>query len=446
MASFGYRTVSRVVTDEASTDAEDGEKNSSVLEVDTSNVSHAKKMREDKETAFPDDAAKGKRKKKWALEQLLSLSEEKNGQDLMNTAHMVIEEDWAFESAAAPLPGNIYRLIAFGALGHSGMNAVNSGMNCRDAFLQSASMMTKIAGGLAIWVTQIFGPPFIILSFVFGIGVDDESKLHLDALRTENFGTSVILEWRTFSLTKVIGFLFVFCFILHTLAASLSEANDWIKIHEMFVFFATGTGAYVGWVVLMLDAWCACWVMCWCCVAAPIVVGMASDPREVLYDGLSLLFLFKLDDFGSELDVFKDCEWPLYKFGWIYEKMVKKPMRKSNSVSRTPCLGPCLFDTPTLNAYGQSPDDSEDDIYGPVFKKRIEKHAEDRMLITNYCVLICFRITHCFIALCLLLPLAFLFINFQSMILEKAYVCKDPTEAVCTDFTKYVLTHKGVPI
>jgi len=231
------------------------------------------------------------------------LMEAVSGQDLLLRAEVLIHQNWLGKIQA--LPGNIYRIGAFGRLADYRADTTHKSLG-------------KILGWTAIWVIQVFGPPAIWLSTVFAWGIKGDMRFHWHKWDVD------LSDWEHIALTKLLALVFQICFVLNGLYVIMQNRDDWIKIHTIIRYMRHYNLAMkFRWrYFLYLGALTNMWVVLWCCADTVVVLGSSESPKDVLFDSLGLLFLYNLDDIGGEFGFVSESDWPGDRLGWIYSEMV----------------------------------------------------------------------------------------------------------------------------
>lgn len=245
-------------------------------------------------------------KKDYAKTKMLMRS--RNPAELMRLAMNLIDEDWL--GKVYEMPGNIYRIGAFGGL------PVNSLQN-----------LSRYFGALAIWVVQFIGPPAVFFSSL-GFGVEEENTYKWD--EWTNWGDDankfdhLLADWTHFRTPKFLSILFIFLFTLNGLFVLIDEKECFHQMDNMFRYLDLHTPKFNfarEW-LLYLDSFMNNWLVLWCTIDAYILVGNARSVKDVLFDSLSLLFLYNLDDISGDLGFVNTDDWDGLRLGWIYEEMV----------------------------------------------------------------------------------------------------------------------------
>lgn len=230
------------------------------------------------------------------------LLEASSSSDLLLRAEVLIHQNWLGKYEA--LPGNIYRIGAFGRLADYRAETAHRTFG-------------RVFGWICIWMLQVAGPPAIWLSTVFAWGIQNDMSFHWRDWEVDFY------DWRHIALTKSLALLLQICFVLNGLYVVMGERDDWLRIHTLIRYFKhhniTMEFKWRGF--LYLGAFTNCWVVLWCCADTVVVLGSSQSPKDVLFDALTLLFLYNLDDIGGELDFVSESDWPGARLGWIYSEM-----------------------------------------------------------------------------------------------------------------------------
>jgi hypothetical protein len=253
--------------------------------------------------------------------------------ELLDIAEAKIEEDWL--GTSDDLPGNMYRMAAFGRLFHIEGSVTMFRKHHHDEPEDVLSVydyvvcLSRIFGAGLIWFFQFFGPPALFMSNVFGWGVPAEKALLVEDWEPFNF-----TDWEQLWLTKIMGIVFVVAFVMNGIFVVQDEKQSWKKMSEMFRYLEVNTLMHLqGECWLFLDAFTNCWVVVWCCLASAVVMGPATTPQELLFDGLGLLFLYNLDDIDGDFGFLNQDDWPGARLAWIYSTMVQPGYRPTSALS-----------------------------------------------------------------------------------------------------------------
>lgn len=243
------------------------------------------------------------------------LMEATSGQDLLLRAEVLIQQNWLGKIEA--LPGNIYRIGAFGRLADLQRKTAHKTLG-------------RVFGWVAVWLVQVVGPPAIWLSVVFAWGIQADMKFHWRNWDME------LYDWHHIALTKTLALVFQICFVLNGLYVVMQNRDDWRKIHCIIRYMKHyNRDMNFGYRYFMyLGALTNCWVVLWCCADTVVVLGSSQSPKDVLFDSLGLLFLYNLDDIGGELGFVSDSDWPGARLGWIYSEMVAENWHLEEAGSR----------------------------------------------------------------------------------------------------------------
>lgn len=229
----------------------------------------------------------------------------------------LVDEDWITDSYS----GDIYRMSAWGAFR---VNKLKKMFKRR----QWSDVLTKLAVNLGIFfiiVIQLIGAPGYFLTTVTGYGIDPEEKVDLVGfiLNYNSTTTDVIKEeLRTYSLVKVFAVCFMVVFLINALFVVLKEKEQWDKLNRVRFFLQhTGERLQVQMFWMYVGCFVNCWVVIWCSLDILLVCSSAKTFQDVLFDALSLLFLYNLDDIGGELGFFESEDWKGGELAWVYSRL-----------------------------------------------------------------------------------------------------------------------------
>lgn len=255
---------------------------------------------------------------KNAKDNILRLS--RSGQDLMMRADNLIDQDWL--GKIDEMPGNIYRIAAFGGL-----------QICLDADkkMDILQNVARLFGTFLIFLVQLIAPPALFFTYTVGVGTGKSKRFNwgMWCLMGEDPDCAGSLsDWHGeegFWLAKTMGLIFVCLFSLNGLFVILDERRAWKQLDSMLRYLDSHTPRFEwqGEWLLYLDAFMNCWVVFWCTLDSYLLVGASRTMKDVLFDSLSLLFLYNLDDISGDLGFVNTDDWDGLRLGWIYDQMVK---------------------------------------------------------------------------------------------------------------------------
>jgi hypothetical protein len=226
---------------------------------------------------------------------------------------------------AEPINGNIYRYWAFG-------------LRQPVMFVSSAQF--------AVMLIQLLAPLAICYEAAYTIR-DNEINLgfgdwHQDPLSTD----SAI----SFYSKRVLALLFVFCFVVNAYRTHMQDTVAWRKSYHLLqlmmelkqarvkqFYMDRERGIYIGrevdeeiqkaeekatrfqqsiqWGWLYADSYINGFTMILCCCGMLLCMAAAGTAKDVVFDSVSLLFLFSLDDLASELGFITSEDWPSQELG-----------------------------------------------------------------------------------------------------------------------------------
>lgn len=231
----------------------------------------------------------------------------KTGRMVMNFIDFIIKEDWLGGDA---LSGNLYRVWAFNGFKKPSLNILKG----REVFDRNA----QFVGTLFILLIQVMGPPMIIMGILYGWGSDD----NYDFWKWNQFSTNK--EWvgdENKRSTRILGLMFLFCFIANCMKVVLSEAVSFEKVWSVFNVLQCEKAKGMCSLPLMLGPIVNCTITITCSFAVFLIMGTAENPKDIVFDALGITFLFNLDDIGGDMAFISEEDWPGDRLNWIYDNM-----------------------------------------------------------------------------------------------------------------------------
>jgi len=392
----------------------------------------------DKATADADFGFKKQRFDLWC-KWSSDLARLKRGTPLYRVVNLIdqyIDETWAIGPVDS-LDGNIYRMQAFQQLGFSYGYLMEQfrgrQFSCgklKDYLVRGGA--TLLASTL-IFLIQLLGGPFILFGLLLGKGggttAENQVWLTLDGP-----------DWDVFSgqfATKLLALLFLVSILLHLLIESCNDANVWRKLTNIFDFFKEPRSERVQLVntriYLSLDMFMSCWGCIWSSICAFLLLATAATPQEVIKDGLSILILFNLDDFGSELTFKESFRWTPLKLGWVHAHIVHFFTSEKDTQADEHYV---VFE--------------EDEDNTKIIQPFVNQGQHNEIVESDCRGMLCFKITK-FIIIFFLFVLPVLFVlawaGFLTVVpFEKTLLCSKPGElttgsnqTVCQQWTKQIL-------
>eukprot|EP00929_Paragymnodinium_shiwhaense_P121631 TRINITY_DN9394_c0_g1_i1.p1 TRINITY_DN9394_c0_g1~~TRINITY_DN9394_c0_g1_i1.p1 ORF type:complete len:459 (+),score=105.65 TRINITY_DN9394_c0_g1_i1:86-1462(+) len=275
-----------------------------------------------------------------------ALLETTSNADVMQTAELLIEEDWLGKVDA--LPGNIYRLSIMGDVLVAGTGS----------WSEDLAVFAKVLGMVVVVLVQVAGPPMIFLSRLLGIGVLYEAnyvwqccpwhpsfqpdlEIKCQYQNTAPKDVTYWDDWHHVLTTKVLGILMMFAFILNGLFVMLDEKQSWKCIYNTFRYLDVMNTKFKmqHMPFFLLDALVNAWVICWCSADVYLVIGASQSPQDVLMNALGLIFLYNLDDVGGDLGFVNEDDWPGERLAWIYQELVQPCDKATFNEDKMDCLG-----------------------------------------------------------------------------------------------------------
>lgn len=251
-------------------------------------------------TSSPTTDFESERKKERAKRRLLQC---RSSSELKTVAKKKIEEAWLNE--VTPLPGNMYQILIF--------EDPQRKYTCTNGFF------ARDVGFFTVWIVQAAGPPAIFLSTVFGWGIMYEDMYKWDQW-CPNFQ-----DWHHVKLTKILALFLIFGFCTNARYMVQEDHLSWQRLNKMFAYLDSHPKKtpFNGQAWLWIGALTNCWVVVWCCLDSIIVIGASLCPKDILFDALGLLFLFKLDDVGGSFGFVNKDDWPGDRLAWICKNIVE---------------------------------------------------------------------------------------------------------------------------
>eukprot|EP00929_Paragymnodinium_shiwhaense_P067116 TRINITY_DN33781_c0_g1_i1.p1 TRINITY_DN33781_c0_g1~~TRINITY_DN33781_c0_g1_i1.p1 ORF type:complete len:444 (+),score=79.31 TRINITY_DN33781_c0_g1_i1:102-1433(+) len=232
--------------------------------------------------------------------------------EMLQKMDALIKDDWL--GGLDELPGNIYRVSAFGLL-HKVHKACMLLGDCQP--LEAFKVSAAVFGFLCVFIIQLVGPPIMFFNAYYGWLQDED-----DHLRWENFEFGDLSEWSSNRrATKLVGLLFVVCFLLNGFFVQMDEKQSWLKIDHIWRVLNQQGGEMSGSCELFLyiGAFMNCWVIVWLSLDVYFVIGCAENVQDVLFDALGLTFLYNLDDISGDLGFVDGDDWPGLQLAWVHE-------------------------------------------------------------------------------------------------------------------------------
>jgi len=229
-----------------------------------------------------------------------------SGKNMLEVLNIVVDEDWT--TFYDPLDGDIYRCRAFGILQTPSANDFSFYSLVRG---NGWPRISKMFGAILICLIQILGPPITLWSLVmvkgeFSIGLGQWFQ-SLEVFRT-----------------KLLALLLSSLLTIHCSFRVDAEAISWLKAKQVFDYLNCSERSNMhGW-VLLLGACTNCYVYVGCCCCTLVALGQTESPKDVLFDAVAIIFLFKLDDLTSDLGLISLEDWPGKKLAWVQAQMMKQ--------------------------------------------------------------------------------------------------------------------------
>lgn len=239
-----------------------------------------------------------------------------SGWELLQKADMFIEEEWLTGKILA-VPGNIYRIGAFGRLGTD--DIAFSWANFWEYPSGTVTPLVRYCGWASIWFLQMIGPPSIFIMQFAPEGAEGGMKINWQAWHMD------MSDWKHIALTKLITILCINIFCLSGLLSLTDEMHSWARLDSICRYMSRrGNGFEISSrTMLYMDALTNIWVIFWCCcMDSVVVIGSCPSAKSALFNSLALFFLYYLDDISSGLGLVTAGDWPGKAVGWIYQEMV----------------------------------------------------------------------------------------------------------------------------
>lgn len=219
-----------------------------------------------------------------------------SGNELLDIIDTLVDDDWL--GGIEPLVGNVYRAIALGSIKHPSCRDLCGGIR--------SSLNVKFFGAILVWIIQILGPVILVLT-----------------CWPSDWKVSTAEWFRSWSLfgTRLLSLLMIIMFNLHALYEIGDEAASFEKVSSLFNHLGCDTKYNTSRKALAYGAITNCWVRTWSPIATFIVMASAENGKDVLFDALSIAFLYNLDNIGGELSFLHESAWPGQQLSWMYNRM-----------------------------------------------------------------------------------------------------------------------------
>jgi len=126
-------------------------------------------------------------------------------------------------------------------------------------------------------------------------------------------------EFKDFHFVKIFASCFLVVFLINALFVVLNEKDQWDKLNRLRYFFQkSGERLQVSMFWMYVGCFVNNWVVFWCSLDVLLVCSSATTVQDVLFDALSLLFLYNLDDIGGDLGFFSEEDWKGQELAWVY--------------------------------------------------------------------------------------------------------------------------------
>jgi len=217
----------------------------------------------------------------------------------------MIEENWL--CSINELPGNIYRIWAFGGLSLHGKT-------WGDAFPR----LCRVVGGATIIIIQYVASPVLCLGQFIGWGVEPRSVLHWSRWHVS------LSDWQgPHAFIKFIALGFLFCFLTNGMLVLLNEQRSGSKINRAFYYLKQHRKKHMYMSFLLIDVVNNCWVVFWCSLASFPIIGSSASAQEVVFNALTVVFLYSIDDVGGDLNFVEADKWPGKQIGWVHHRIFR---------------------------------------------------------------------------------------------------------------------------
>jgi len=272
-------------------------------------------------------------------------------------------------NAGEPINGNIYRYwcvnggSVFNFKTFSCKGAKAKGEKKKKSPIFDAAW-SKVFGMVLIAIIQLVAPIAVLLSkhwtvqsYKLGFPLANHGYDH-------GPGHSLSEGFCTWLLAYFLGILFVLTYMFWAMNQVNSEEGDWIKIKALLTMreYEKDKTYSFSWsrIYLNMDAVMNCVMLLVCGIAMALVLKLSDTPKDVVFDSLSLLFILKLDDIGSDLGFLDGEDWDAKEFGkWVFDEFGTGAVdTRQNGVGDMYYYRLGLFDT----------DDDDDDDDDPRLK------------------------------------------------------------------------------
>lgn len=228
----------------------------------------------------------------------------------------------------APIAGNMYSYLAL----------LRFGEESKPPLYQSKSSYLLLVGLVTVMVVQFIGPFCILFWASSHIEIGEGTCLRH---RSSDAGMYTHMKYYTDIpfITRLIGALFIILFCLNGMYAMKSGTSDAQKTLAMCRLFHVVAREsdfpypkeYWLWVGAIVKV--SCVTMCSVCLVLLFNLD-GESPKDVIFDGLALNFLYNLDDIADSDVGFLTNKWNAVQFGRIYGLLADK----TSSVDETKTL------------------------------------------------------------------------------------------------------------
>lgn len=236
----------------------------------------------------------------------------------------------------ANIQGDLYSYLCIRAFGE------------RSGLMQQKASAVQLIGLVIIIFVQILGPMGVFhwaVGKVDGWWVPHNVSEVADYDPSKNWGYAEDTDVYNFyeKATRLLGTVFIMLFCLngsYEMQSQVERMRKTIDMVEVFRVVAKRTNddndkstdypepcALWLWIGAIVNSVC---VLCCCCCLVPLFIVAEDGPKDVIFDGLALIFMFNLDDVDGGFG-FLDEQWDEDLFGDVYGMLADLDSRDDNT-------------------------------------------------------------------------------------------------------------------